>query len=144
MLILSARSVFRTVVLCSYVAFGQSAASQLSSSSWRLVKFQSGGGKIITPDDSSKYTVTFNADNTVSVRIDCNRGHGAWRSTGANQIRFGPMALTRAFCPPGPLNDRIPRDWEDIRSYMLRDGHLFLWLMADAGHYEFEPWAGKV
>jgi len=42
-------------------------------------------------------------------------------------------------CPPVPLNDRIPEDWQNIRSYMLKEGHLFLSLMADGGTYELEP-----
>jgi uncharacterized lipoprotein YbaY len=42
-------------------------------------------------------------------------------------------------CPPAPLNDRIVKDWEFVRSYTIKDGHLFLSLMADGGNYEFEP-----
>ena len=53
------------------------------------------------------------------------------------------MALTRAMCPPAPLNDRIPKDLGYVRSYVLKDGHLFLSLMADGGIYEFEPLAGE-
>jgi para-nitrobenzyl esterase len=45
-------------------------------------------------------------------------------------------------CPPAPLNDRIARDWEYVRSYVMRDGHLFIALMADGGIYEFEPASG--
>ena len=39
------------------------------------------------------------------------------------------------------LNDRMPRDWELVRSYTLKGGHLFLSLAADGGTYEFEPTA---
>jgi uncharacterized lipoprotein NlpE involved in copper resistance len=42
-------------------------------------------------------------------------------------------------CPPAPLNDRIPKDWQYVRSYVLKDGHLFVTLMGDRGAYEFEP-----
>jgi para-nitrobenzyl esterase len=52
---------------------------------------------------------------------------------------FGPLALTRAMCPPGSMHDRVVRDWEYVRSYVLEDGHLFLSLMADGGIYEYEP-----
>jgi para-nitrobenzyl esterase len=31
------------------------------------------------------------------------------------------------------------KQWGFIRSYVVRDGHLFLSLMADGGIYEFEP-----
>jgi para-nitrobenzyl esterase len=75
----------------------------------------------------------------VSVRIDCNRGRGTWDSAGKNQLQFGPLALTRAMCPPESLHDRIVKQWPFVRSYMMKDGRLFLSLMADGGTYEFEP-----
>jgi len=37
------------------------------------------------------------------------------------------------------LHDQIAKQWPAIRSFMLKDGHLFLSLMADGGVYEFEP-----
>ena len=49
------------------------------------------------------------------------------------------MALTRAQCPPGSLHDQIVKQWRNIRSYVIRDGHLFLALKVDGGIYEFEP-----
>jgi len=42
-------------------------------------------------------------------------------------------------CPPGSLHDQIVKQWPHLRSYVMRDGHLFLSLMADGGIYEFEP-----
>jgi len=117
----------------------QAATSTLSGTSWQLVRFQSSDDKTLTPAERVKYTMVFDRDGGVSVRIDCNRGHGTWKSEGPNQLQFGPLALTRAMCPPAPLNDRIPNDWAYVRSYILKNGHLFLSLMADGGTYEFEP-----
>jgi para-nitrobenzyl esterase len=34
------------------------------------------------------------------------------------------------------------KDWALVRSYVFKDGHLFLSLMADGGIYEFEPKVG--
>lgn len=116
----------------------QDAAAVLAGTSWQLVKFQSGDDKTLVPDEEGKYTIAFTSDG-VSARIDCNRGHGTWKSSAPNQIEFGPMALTRAMCPPAPLTDRIAKDWQYFRSYTIKDGHLFLALMADGGTYEFEP-----
>jgi para-nitrobenzyl esterase len=115
------------------------AARDLGGTSWQLVKFQGGDDTTLTPDDKTKYTITFGTDGRVSARIDCNRGSGTWTSSGPHQLQFGPMALTRAMCPPGSLHDRIARDWMAVRSYTVKDGHLFLSLMADGGIYDFEP-----
>jgi para-nitrobenzyl esterase len=117
-------------------------APGLGGTSWRLVGFQGGDGTVLTPDDRTKYTVTFGADGALTARIDCNRGRGTWTSTAPGLLQLGPLALTRAMCPPGSLHDRIVKDWGFVRSYVVKDGHLFLSLMADAGIYELEPIAG--
>jgi heat shock protein HslJ len=110
----------------------------LAGTSWRLVKFQGGDGLTLTPDDKAKYTIAFGTDGRLNARIDCNRGNGTWKSSGPPQLEFGPLVLTRAMCPPGSLHDRVVKHWPYVRSYVIRDGHLFLSLMADGGIYEFE------
>jgi para-nitrobenzyl esterase len=114
----------------------------LESTAWQLVRFEGGDGTVLTPDDGSKYTIAFGSDGRVSVRVDCNRGTGTWTSVGPNHLVFGPLALTRAMCPPESMHDRVVRDWEYVRSYVIEDGHLFLSLMADSGIYEYEPTGG--
>ena len=117
----------------------RNAAADLGGTSWQLVKFQGGDDKTLTPDDKAKYTIQFSADGGLTARIDCNRGRGAWKSSGASQLQLGPLALTRAQCAPGSLHDQLVKHWEFVRSYIIKDGHLFLSLMADGGIYEFEP-----
>ena len=109
-----------------------------SGTSWQLVKFVGGNGKVLTALDRSKYQVTFASDGSVSVRIDCNRGRGTWKSPQPGQLELGPLALTRAMCPAADLTNRLARDWANVRSYLFADGHLFLAVMADGGTYEFE------
>ena len=110
---------------------------------WQLVKFQSSDEKTLTPDDKSKYTLQFNTDGSLNALIDCNRGRGTWKSFEASHLELGPLALTRAMCPQGSLHDLIAKDWEFVRSYTIKNGHLFLSLMADGGIYEFEPLSGS-
>ena len=117
----------------------QNAMAGLGGTSWQLVKFQGSDGSLLMPDDPEKYTIAFGIDGGVSARIDCNRGRGTWKSSGPNQLQFGPLALTRAMCPPGSLHDRMVKDWEFVRSYTLKGSNLFLALMADGGIYEFKP-----
>lgn len=118
----------------------QNLAGGLGGTSWHLVKFHGGDDRTLTPDYQGKYTIAFESDGRVSVRIDCNRGHGTWKSSGPNQLKFGPLALTRKMCRPAALNERVTKDWMRIRSYVLKDNHLFLSVTAaDGGIYEFEP-----
>jgi heat shock protein HslJ/membrane-bound inhibitor of C-type lysozyme len=115
----------------------------LAGTAWQLVKFQGSDDKTLTPDDKSKYSIEFGTDGAASARVNCNRGRGTWKSAGPGQLEFGPLALTRMMCPPDAVQERFARDWLLVRSYVLRNGHLFLSLMADGGIYEFEPVAAR-
>ena len=139
------RTVFLTLLVplllltvsCAQAPNGESRG--LGGTSWQLVKFQGGDATVLIPDDKSKYTVAFAPDGVMSARIDCNRARAGWKSSGPNQLEFGPMAATRAQCPPGSLHDQIMRQLPNVRSYVVKGGHLYLSLMADGGIYEFEP-----
>ncbi len=99
---------------------------------WEWQEFRGGNGQKTAPDDPSKYTLTFGSDGRFAVRADCNMGSGAYTVNGPSiELKVGP--LTRAMCPPESLSDRFLRDLGDTRSYVFRDGRLFLALMADAG-----------
>ena len=131
------RSAFAALLLAACAA-GPAAPQDLGGTSWQLVRFQGGDDRVLVPDERARYTVAFAKDGVVNVRFDCNRGRGGWKSVQNNQLEFGPMALTRAMCPPGSLHDQLVKQWPYIRSYTLKDGRLFLALMADGGVYEFE------
>jgi heat shock protein HslJ len=117
----------------------QAATESLAGTTWRLVQFQGNSGQGLLQDEGSNYTVEFRADSTVAVQMDCHRGRGTWVSRSPSQLEVGPLALTRATCPRSSLNDQIAMQWPSVRSYALRDTHLFLSLTAGGGTYEFEP-----
>jgi para-nitrobenzyl esterase len=111
----------------------------LAGTSWQLVRFQGGDGKVLAPGERSKYTLAFNADGRVAARLDCNRGTGSWKSAGPGQLELGPMAVTRAMCAPGSIDHEISKRLFYVRSYVMKDGRLFLSMMADGGVFELEP-----
>lgn len=128
-----------TVLLLAACASVPRDPPKLDGTAWRLVRFQGGDNRTLTPDDRTKYTFAFGSDGTLSARIDCNRGRGTWKSSGPGRLGIGPLALTRAMCPPGSLHDQIVRQLNFVHSYVFRDGRLYLSLMADGGIYELEP-----
>ena len=95
--------------------------------------------QVYTPDERSKYTITFTTDGRAELRADCNRGQGSWSEPVPGQLRFGRLVTTRVMCPSKSLSDRFIRGLGDVRSYLFRGGRLYLSLMADGGVYEFEP-----
>ena len=121
-------------------------ASGLAGTSWQLVAIRSmddaqGTTHISEPE---KYTVGFAPDGRASFRIDCNRGTAAWKAGAAAEaasgaLEFGPLATTRAMCPPVSHDRQVLRDLPHVRSYLLKEGRLFLSLMADGGIYEWRP-----
>lgn len=113
--------------------------AELAGTNWQLVRFEGGDDTVLVPADGARYTLSFAADGRVAVRFDCNHGTGTWNSAGPSRLEFGPLMLTRALCPPGSLHDRIVTHWPYVRSYVLRDGRLYLSLFADGGIYEFKP-----
>jgi heat shock protein HslJ len=129
--------------LAAFVARAQAQAGAqapgLAGTSWQLVKFQGSDDTTLIPDHPANYTIEFRAGGQFNARFDCNRGRGTWKSSGPSQLEFGPLALTRMLCPPGSLHNQMVRQWGNITSYVIRDGHLFLALKLDSGIYEFEP-----
>ena len=55
------------------------------------------------------------------------------------RLELGPMAMTRAMCAPGSLDHEISKRLFYVRSYVMKDGRLFLSMMADGGVFELEP-----
>ncbi len=118
----------------------------LAGTGWRLLEFQSMDDAIgtVRPDDPSKYTMRLDRDGSVNMRLNCNRAIGDWSAEPAGdgdsgRFEFGPLAATRALCPPPSMDQSIVAQAGYIRSYLLRGGRLYLSLMADAGIYAWEP-----
>lgn len=113
--------------------------NDLSGTSWKLVKLQTGDETTHVPDDPTKYTITFESNGRVTTRVDCNRAGSTWKSPRAGELQFGSWSRGSAKCGPGSLHDKIVTEGANPRSYSIKDGHLFLSGMAAGGFYELEP-----
>jgi len=117
----------------------EAAGSKLAGTAWRLVKIMSMDDSVYEPDEPANYTLKFNEDTSAAMLADCNHGTGSWTSKSAGQLVFGPIAATMALCPPGSLSERFLAQFQWVRSYVMKEGHLFLATMADGSIIEFEP-----
>ncbi len=127
------------------VSAAEDSLRALTRAPWQLVEFQSMSDEVgtVRPEDPSLYTMTFTSDSTVALRLNCNRGTGTWSARPSSMtggtIEFGPIAATRALCPPPSLDVQLARDLAFVRTYTIADGHLSLSLMADGGIYIWDP-----
>jgi heat shock protein HslJ len=118
----------------------------LADTEWRLVEFQSMDDAVGTtrPDEPTRYTMKLSGDGSVALRLNCNSATGSWSSEPAadpssGRFAFGPLAATSALCPPPSLDELISAQAQYVRSYLLKDGRLYLSLMADGGILAWEP-----
>lgn len=125
----------------------------LAGTQWRLIEFQSMDDSTEQPQDTVLYTLSLGADGRVAMQLGCNRGTGTWSAepgpgvgsepdVESGTIAFGPMAVTRALCPPPSMDEQIARDMDFVRGYYLRGDTLSLSLMADGGLYRWVPHEG--
>jgi para-nitrobenzyl esterase len=129
-----------TLAACSSMVPAPAAADAgLEGTSWRLVQISMSDGATRPAIERSRYTIGFGTNDVLNVRFDCNRGRGSWESAAPGQLEFGALGLTKMMCPVGSLHDELVRQWPYVRSYVVRDGRLYLSLMADGGIIEFEP-----
>lgn len=119
-------------------ADADAAPGPLADTRWELVKIQSMDDTTHTPLAPAKYTLAFGADGSVAIGSDCNRATGTWESDGSRLV-FNGLAGTRALCRPGSLDETYRSQFAWVRSYVMKDGHLFLATMADGAIIEFQP-----
>ncbi len=122
------------------------ATDPLTGTSWQLVSIES-----MAPDeqpstaidDPSKYTVAFGGDGRASFTVDCNRGSSSWQADAAapdsGSLTFGPIALTRMFCPQPSADTQVAAALGRVRSFLLSDGQLHLSLEVDSGIMHWRP-----
>ena len=155
-----------TVLLCGWMLFGcdvpnENSAESTSTESaiaptvsvasladtrWQLVEFQSMDDAVGTqrPEDPSRYTMRLNGNGTVQFQLNCNSANGSWSAEAGNDpasgyFEFGPLAVTSAVCPPPSMDEQISSQSQWVRSYLNKNGRLYLSLMADGGIYVWEP-----
>lgn len=128
-------------------ACGSAAASDpLIGTTWHLTGITSMAPEE-EPDttiaDPSKYTVTFGPDGRAAFQVDCNRGNASWQATSSapdsGTLTFGPLALTRMFCPQPSDDTTVAAALARVRSYLISDGRLHMSLEADGGVMNWAP-----
>ncbi|MBP0049273.1 META domain-containing protein [Marinobacterium sp. AK62] len=121
----------------------------LVDTQWRLVEFQSmdDAQGITRPDEHALYSLSLHGDGSASLQLGCNRVTASWSAQQASDATSGHFELgavegVSAVCPPTSLEKQILSQAGFIRSYLLKEGRLYMSLMADGGIYAWAPNTG--
>ena len=113
----------------------------LEGTSWALVEIQSMDDTIVKPRAEDDFILTFKDASSVQLKVDCNRGTGSYQWSDSGQLQFGPLATTKMMCGPDSIDNRFLSDLSYVRSYVMKEGNLYLATMADGAILEFAPWS---
>jgi heat shock protein HslJ len=112
--------------------------SELAGTAWQLARITSMDDSVYEPGDRMRYRIDFHEDGSVAILADCNRGKGSWMSESQGKLEFGPIASTKALCPPESISEKYLAELQRVRTYTIKDSHLFLATEADGSIVEFE------
>lgn len=121
----------------------QSSEAEVVGVLWQWQGTLLNDGTAFAPVDPSRYTLQLSAEGQAAVQADCNRGSGRYYVSD-NRIVVGPLATTRALCPPGSLSDEYLRQLQDVTSYLTRDGELIMEIKFDSGSMRFSRGAAAL
>jgi heat shock protein HslJ len=110
--------------------------SLLTGTVWSWQETQMSDGARIVPDAPERYTLEFQPGGRVNIRADCNRGSTNYLLTGG-ALTFGPIALTRAACPPGSRDAEFLKGLANVSGQLFRGNDLVLTLKVDSGSMRF-------
>ncbi|CAN1484468.1 Domain of unknown function DUF306, Meta/HslJ [Mycobacteriaceae bacterium] len=121
------------------------ATDPIVGTTWQLLQIESMTSEQPSTNiaDPTKYTVMFGDDGQAAFRIDCNRGLGTFQTSAAaddsGSLTFGPIALTKMFCPQPSDDTKVAAALGNVRSYLMSNGQLHLSMLADSGIMHWEP-----
>jgi heat shock protein HslJ len=109
---------------------------EITDNIWQWEKFISNDGSETVVSDPNEYMLLLGSDGNMYLLADCNSGSGTYELQNSS-LTLNIEVVTRAICGPDSLSDQYISYLEDVSSYVLEDGKLYLDLRADAGNMVF-------
>jgi heat shock protein HslJ len=102
---------------------------------WQWQSTQASNGSSIVVADPTRYTITFQADNSLQIRADCNQVGGTFSVNGSSlTLQLGPSTL--AACPPDSQVDQFLAGLGQVTNYATTENNLELGLQG-GGRMQF-------
>lgn len=115
----------------------------LVSSEWVLVSIMDDNEDVrLRPQFSERHVLNFEADGSLYIQLDCNRGNADWRaypgSVGSGDLSIGPVASTRALCPEPSYGERLASALPGATGYRVTPGVGTLTIITQDAVFGFE------
>ena len=109
---------------------------RLTSGVWKWQQSADSSGQTWTAPNPASYTIQFNPDGTLGVKVDCNTGGGSYQADETNlTIQLGPTTLMA--CPPPTLENEFRQQLSQVASYFFDGDNLVLLWKMDSGSMKF-------
>lgn len=105
---------------------------------WQWVEVQGMDDDLLKVPNPAQYTLELKLDGALAVKADCNTGSGSYTSSDT-QLDIDIQVITMAACAPESLSNKYVKYLNEVVSYVIKDGSLFLALPMDGGILKFEP-----
>jgi len=112
--------------------------ADLTTGSWQWVSGRESQGAMpnVVPDPEN-YTVTFNTDNSLNIKADCNSVLGTYELSG-DKLTITLGASTLVACPPGSSSDKFLSQLASASSVGTGFGSLVIGLADSGGEMYFQ------
>ena len=108
----------------------------LTAQAWQWVSFLDHATGEMPIADPHNYTVDFQPDGSIQIKVDCNNAGGSYTAEGTNMsIALGPTTLVA--CSPESKSDQFLGYLSGAALYTVTNGRLQIELMADGGTMTF-------
>lgn len=111
--------------------------SLLSGTSWKLIAIESIAQTQASfqIEDPQAYQMRLGEDGQATMSLGCNNALGSWNATpglkaNVGNLSFGPLAMTRALCPPPRYDEHIALNVNAVERYLVNDTRLYFELPA--------------
>lgn len=127
-----------TILLMAFLT-GCAASGQadLTGVTWRWTSLEeTEPASISVVPNPDNFTLTFDGENGLGMRLDCNTGGGSYALSGSDlTIQMGITTL--AYCGEESLDMLFSQLLSEVDSYALEDGQLILFFGEGAGKMIF-------
>lgn len=117
---------------------GPAAPTTLTSVVWQWVEFENKDVGRLSINQPYLYLMEFTSDGQVRINADCNSGTGAYQAQD-DKLMLSNLVTTLAACPAGSLFSLYMESLNNVSTYVVNNGFLYITLKDNGGVMKFGP-----